>query len=198
MGELSIQRNKQTEPMHQGMQTQEVQRSYMTFEEAPLMEQQMKLPVEKDLPEPDPEALQEAYEESRLDMASYQLKQDQMLERSREKYHLQNQLSEPLTKTGNKTELSLAEYKKLSDEELVSRRGELDMQDPYLRLRYSLIQSKYYALLPGSQMRNLSDEELNTRLGEQVDLPAAQQKPELMDYYRILLRLRRFEADNQD
>lgn len=194
MGELQIQRQKQEDSVFKTEQGMKEARALKTASTAPLMEQKIHLPVVKNLPAPDEDILQEAREAEELEMASYQLKQDQALQESKKKYKMQEQLKEPLKKEAEKSDLSMGQLMKLKDQELVDRREELDQQNPYLQLRYQLIRNKYYALLPADQMDKLSEEEITRKLDELGTGDVHDQNAELIDYYRTLLDLKGFEA----
>lgn len=194
MGELQAQRQKQKDSVFKTEQGIKEAGALKTTSAAPLMEQKIHLPVEKNLPAPDEDILKEAKEMEKLDMASYQLKQDQALQESKKKYKMQERLKEPLKKETEKNALSVGQLMKLKDQELVDRREELDQQDPYLQLRYQLIRNKYYALLPADQMQKLSEEEIQRKLNELGTGDSHDQNAELIDYYRTLLDLKGYEA----
>ncbi len=150
------------------------------------------------LPQPEPAALQAAYNANGFEYADSGRKRQKLLNESIEKFNLQQRLRQ--REQGNaqprQTAVDIKKAMELSDEKLVKNYGGYQGAGmPYLTVRYNLMKNKYYALLPVEEMRKMDRLTLLSRL--RAEYGKEQRDPDLIRFYEDLVRLRIHE-DSQD
>ena len=84
---------------------------------------------------------------------------------------------------------------KLSDEKLLLRSEQMNLNSTYVKARLDLIKNRYYALLPEKEVKKLSNNEILTRLRKLYLDKGAKRDTDLINFYQNMLMIRNHEKE---
>ncbi|MCR5402401.1 MAG: hypothetical protein K6E91_01090 [Butyrivibrio sp.] len=139
--------------------------------------------------------IRDAYAAIGFDYEDSDKKRQALLNKSNAKYTLQRALREKETAVNaapRQIQVTAKAAMELSDSKLVNNYGRYTGEcADYLRIRYSLMRNRYYALLPVEELRALDRGALLSKL--RAEYTKAQRSADLIAFYQDLIRLKMYD-----